>query len=315
MAGPASASSGSTNFVIGVIGDQNRLFDYHGKMRGIRISREERCLSDFQPEVRFSPDSRASGAYELRCGNHDDMATGYNDDLAPSNSLEKIAMSVQVVGISGSPIPDSNTDRAVKRILELTGLTSQFVKLSDLDLSPCRACLGCVKTNQCVVQDDGQALAELFHGASAFVLGGYTPYSSLDARTKAFMERMYCHRHRIGGNAHKFGVAVITTACPPGVQGMPPAAETATSQIGFWMMEEGMTNLGTMVIQGNAPCIRCGYGDDCSFSGIKMVFGPEATVASVGVKTFEQDAALLRAAEELAKKLREAVIGQSASQS
>ena len=32
-------------------------------------------------------------------------------------------MSVQIVGISGSPIPNSNTDRAVKRILELTGLT------------------------------------------------------------------------------------------------------------------------------------------------------------------------------------------------
>jgi multimeric flavodoxin WrbA len=238
--------------------------------------------------------------------------TAWPDEKSPSNSSEIIAMSVQVVGISGSPIPDSNTDRAVKRILELTGLTSQFVKLSDLDLSPCRACLGCVKTNQCVVQDDGPALAELFHGASAFVLGGYTPYSSLDARTKAFMERMYCHRHRIGGNARKFGVAVITTACPPGVQGMPPAAETATSQIGFWMMEEGMTNLGTMVIQGNAPCIRCGYGDDCTFSGIKMVFGPEATVASVGVKTFEKDAALLGAADELAKKLREAVIGQPA---
>jgi hypothetical protein len=56
------------------------------------------------------------------------------------------------------------------------------------------------------------------------------------------------------------------------------------------MMEEGMTNLGTMVIQGNAPCIRCGYGDDCSFSGIKMIFGPEATVASVGVKAFGQNA-------------------------
>ncbi len=95
---------------------------------------------------------------------------------------------------------------------------------------------------------------------------------------------------------------------------MPPAAETATSQIGFWMMEEGMTNLGTMVIQGNAPCIRCGYGDDCSMSGVKMLFGSEASVASVGVKTFEDDRALLSMAEELASKLREAVIGQSAAQ-
>ncbi|MCC6126002.1 MAG: flavodoxin family protein [Pirellulales bacterium] len=223
-------------------------------------------------------------------------------------------MSVQIVGISGSPVPNSNTDRAVRRILELTGLRSRFVKLSDLDLAPCRACLGCVNTNRCVVQDDGRALAELFHGVSAFVLGGYTPYSSLDARSKAFMERMYCHRHRIGGNAGKFGAAVIATACPPGVQGLPPATETAAAQIGFWMMEEGMTNLGTMVIQGNVPCIRCGRGDDCQMTGIKMLHGPEATVASVGVKTFEEDAALPEAAEELARKLREAVSGQSVSQ-
>ena len=223
-------------------------------------------------------------------------------------------MAVQVLGISGSPVPDSNTDRAVRRILEFTGLSTQFVKLSDLEVAPCRACLGCVQTNQCVVDDDGKALADLFHEASAFVLGAFTPYSSLDARTKAFMERMYCHRHRIGGNARKSGVAVITTACPPGVPGLPPAAQTAASQIAFWMMEEGMTNLGTLVIQGNVPCIRCGHGDDCPMSGIKMLYGPDASVASVGVKTFEEDSALLTAAKELAEKLREAVIGEPASQ-
>jgi hypothetical protein len=171
-----------------------------------------------------------------------------------------------------------------------------------------------VKTNQCVVQDDGRALADLFQEASAFVLGAFTPYSSLDARTKAFMERMYCHRHRIGGNAGKAGMAVITTACPPRVPGLPPAAETAASQIAFWMMEEGMTNLGTLVIQGNVPCIRCGHGDDCSMTGIKLLHGPDASVASVGVKTFEADSALLAAARELTVKLRGAVIGQSSSQ-
>ena len=217
-------------------------------------------------------------------------------------------MGIQVVGISGSPVPDSNTDRAVRRILEFTGLSTQFVKLSDLEVAPCRACLGCVKTNQCVVQDDGRALADLFQEAPAFVLGAFTPYSSLDARTKAFMERMYCHRHRIGGNAGKAGVAVITTACPPGLPGLPPAAETAASQIAFWMMEEGMTNLGTLVIQGNVPCIRCGHGDDCSMTGIKMLHGPDASVASVGVKIFEEDSALLAVAKELAVKLREAVL-------
>jgi hypothetical protein len=45
-----------------------------------------------------------------------------------------------------------------------------------------------------------------------------------------------------------------------------------------------------------------------------MLYGPEASVASVGVKTFEEDSALASAAKELAGKLREAVLGQSASQ-
>ena len=217
-------------------------------------------------------------------------------------------MSVQVLGISGSPIRDSNTDRAVKRILEETGLRTQFVKLSQLEFEPCRACLGCVNSNRCVVADDARELAEEFHDAPAFVLGAFTPYSSLDARTKAFMERMYCHRHRVGGNSGKVGVSVITTACRPGAPDLPAAAETAASQIAFWMREEGMENLGSMVVHGNVPCIRCGRGDACPMSGVKMLFGPEATVESVGVNTFEEDQSLLQTAKELGEKVRRAVL-------
>jgi multimeric flavodoxin WrbA len=217
-------------------------------------------------------------------------------------------MSVQVLGVSGSPILDSNTDRAVKRILEETGLRTQFVKLSELEFSPCRACLGCVNSNQCVVADDARELAEQFRDAPAFVLGGYTPYSSLDARSKAFMERMYCHRHRYGRNSGKVGVSVITTACAPGMANLPAAAETAAAQVAFWMMEEGMENLGSMIVHGNVPCIRCGRGDACPMSGIQMLFGPEATVESVGVNTFEENPSLLRQARELGEKIRRAVL-------
>jgi multimeric flavodoxin WrbA len=221
-------------------------------------------------------------------------------------------MEAQVLGISGSPIPNSNTDRAVKLILQHTGLRADFVKLSELEISPCRACLGCVESNECVVQDDGYDLAARFREAPAFVLGAFTPYSSLDARTKAFMERMYCFRHRTGGNAGKFAASVITTACPPGAEGAPPAAETAASQIRFWMMEEGITDLGSMVVMGNVPCIRCGHGDDCPVSGVKMLHGPDATVASIGVNTLENDPLALDAAKQLADKIRQAVQAEAA---
>lgn len=222
-------------------------------------------------------------------------------------------MAATIVGISGSPVPDSNTDRAVRLILDGTGVATEFIKLSDLSFEPCRACLGCVKTNECVVKDDAQILAHKFREARAFVLGGYTPYSSLDAWTKSFMERMYCLRHLTGLNRGKIGVSVITTACAPGGGGLPPAAETASSQIAFWMMEEGMVNLGSMIILGNVPCIRCGHGDACEMSGVRMLHGPDATVASVGVRQLERDEGFMSQARALGVNLREAVLASPES--
>ncbi len=212
-----------------------------------------------------------------------------------------------VLGISGSPIKNSNTDRTVQLVLEACGLPAKFVKLSDLELQPCRACLGCVKSNECVVKDDARELAHDFREAAGFVLGAYTPYSSLDARTKTFMERMYCLRHRAGLNRGKPGVAVITTACQPGAPNMPPAAEMAMNQIGFWAMEEGMKLLGSVTVIGNVPCIRCGFGDSCEMSGVKMLHGPDATVASLGVSSIEIQDAGQQLARELGSRLREAI--------
>mgnify|MGYP006284595521 CR=1 FL=1 len=216
-------------------------------------------------------------------------------------------MAIDVLGISGSPIRNSNTDRAVNAVLEATGLTTEFHKLSQLDIAPCKACLGCVKNNECVVKDDGWVLAEKFRDAKAFVIGAFTPYSSLDARTKLFMERMYCFRHQTGLNAGKIGAAVITAAVPPGAEGLPPASETAAAQLKFWMMEEGMTDLGAMILAGNVPCIRCGHGDDCPVSGVAMLFGPDATVESVGVNTFEQSDHAMSEAQALGRRIREAI--------
>ena len=220
-------------------------------------------------------------------------------------------MDVQVLGVSASPILDSNTDRAVKLVLSHTGLRTKFVKLSELEMIPCRGCLGCVETNQCTVQDDGQQLAADFSQAAAFVLGAFTPYSSLDARSKMFMERMYCFRHQAGRSAGKFGALVITTACPPYSTTLPPAADTAAAQVRYWMAEEGMIDVGSMVVLGNVPCIRCGHGDDCPVSGVRMIHGAEATVGSIGVHSFEGDPLAVDDAKLLGQKLRRAVLGSA----
>jgi multimeric flavodoxin WrbA len=217
-------------------------------------------------------------------------------------------MSVQVLGVSGSPVPNSNTDRAVQAVLEATGLPGEFIKLSRLRIEPCRACLGCVGNNQCVIKDDACRVADKFRWAKAVVVGGYTPYGSLDSRTKAFMERMFCLRHRIALNRGKFGAAVITSAMDCERGDLPPAGITAARQITCWMQEEGITNVGTLLLPGNAPCVRCGWGDNCKMSTIRAIAGPRATVESVGLNQFEESPSLLASARELGLKLRRAIL-------
>ncbi len=68
-------------------------------------------------------------------------------------------MSIKILGVSGSSVKNSNTDRMIKHILVSSGLKSEFVKLSSIDVRPCRACKKCVGDNICKVRDDFPALA------------------------------------------------------------------------------------------------------------------------------------------------------------
>jgi len=214
---------------------------------------------------------------------------------------------MKVLGVSGSPIPNSNTDRALKMALEATGCETEFIKLIDYNVAPCRACLGCVDTNRCVNEDDGVVLAEKAKEADALIIACYTPYSTVDSRTKAFIERLYPLRHLHGFMAGKPGGAIVTSAIPDKHEMLPPAGNIGIDTIRFYMMEEGMNFVGYVKVLGNVPCIKCGYGDECKMSAVKMIFGPNATVDSVGINRFEGQPVATNAAMELGKEIAQAL--------
>lgn len=216
-----------------------------------------------------------------------------------------------VIGISGSPIKNSNTDRAVKMVMGATMARKQwFYKLSDYKISHCNACLGCVESNRCVIDDDGVMLAEKAYKADVIIIGGYTPYSSLDSRTKSFLERLYPLRHRHGLMAGKPGAAVVTCAIPPGKEGMPPACENGLMAIQNYMMEEGMRYVGGVSVLGNVPCVRCKSGIQCQVSGLKMIHGPDATTEKVGINTLEDNPETVAALKKLGEDLLAAYNGK-----
>ena len=214
---------------------------------------------------------------------------------------------MKVLGVSGSPIKNGNTDRALMSVLDATGYETEFIKLTDYKIEPCRACLGCVETNQCVIKDDGIQLAEKVKQADALVIAGFTPYSTLNSRTKTFIERLYPLRHTHGFMAGKPGGAVITSCVVDDNELFPPACQMGVNAIQFYMMEEGMNFVGSVKISGNVPCVKCAQGDECKMSGITMLYGQEATRDSVRIKSFEEQPIAVEAAKELGSSIARAL--------
>lgn len=70
-------------------------------------------------------------------------------------------------------------------------------------------------------------------------------------------------------------------------------------------MEEGMEFQGAVKILGNIPCLTCGHGDQCDTAGLKMIFGPQATVDSVGLNRFEEQPQTVEKTRKLGAKIRD----------
>lgn len=164
---------------------------------------------------------------------------------------------MKVLGVSGSPIKDSNTDRALKIALAATGVKTEFIKLSEYNIQPCTACLECRNTNSCVQKDDGNLLMNKAYKADALIIAGFTPYSSIDSRTKIFLERLYPLHHRHALMSGKPGAAIVTCAPQQSQEGMAVACENGISAIQNYMMAESMSFIGGISILGNVPCLAC----------------------------------------------------------
>jgi multimeric flavodoxin WrbA len=207
-------------------------------------------------------------------------------------------MHSQIIGISGSPIINSNTDRLIQAVLDATGLKTEFVKLSNLNVRPCIACLGCKSDNICKVTDDFPELAEKVRRSGAVVVGGYCPYGAVDGFTKAFLERLFSLRHQNGLNRGKPAVAVTT-----GIGRGAPGVDAANDQIVHALSLEGMDVLGRLKAVDNPECMVCGYGDTCPMSALPRVFGDDLTITPDKFSNVEDQAELWAEAQKLGRQI------------
>jgi len=217
---------------------------------------------------------------------------------------------MRILGVSGSPVRNSNTDRAVKAVLNASGLESEFVKLSDLHVRPCMACKACVSDNICKVNDDFPELAKKVKEADALVIGAYVPYQQIDGFTKAFLERLWSMRHVRNLNKGKLVVLVVNGAALPednprakAINKVLIPRDEVIKGISREMQMEKMKVIGSVKIMGNLPCLTCSEGADCEMSGAREMFGPDAEISSKLCVAVEDQPEVWDKLNRLGKKL------------
>lgn len=206
-------------------------------------------------------------------------------------------MGAEVLGISGSPIINSNTDRLVQTILAETGCETEFVKLSDIIVRPCMGCKRCVPDNVCKVEDDFPALSEKIQSAKAIVLGAYTPYGQIDGFTKALLERFWSLRHVTNRLRGKLCATVLTCLVP---EMAGPTNQALAMEI---VNYEHMELLGQITIPGNLPCLSCGRGDDCEQSAVSLMYGEAARAEDYGYRRVEDMDEIINQAKDIGRRM------------
>jgi len=179
----------------------------------------------------------------------------------------------KIIGFSGSPVKNSNTDRLLKQVLENSGQEYEFIKLSHYNIKPCIACKGCVEDNTCVVKDDFLEIAEKVRNSDSIVIASYTPYGIIDGFTKALLERFFSLHHNGGHLSGKFLVSIVSSIDID-------AQKTAHRALVVESIIENMKHVEALDITGSLPCNTCGRGDICETSAVKALHGEEATAGS-----------------------------------
>lgn len=123
---------------------------------------------------------------------------------------------MKVIGISGSPRKDGNTDALIKKVfenLEKEGIETELIRIGGKAI---RGCLGCGKCAEmqnetCIIKNDPvNEIIGKMKEADGIILGSPTYFSDVTAEMKALIDRAGFVSYTNGGLfKHKAGAAVV----------------------------------------------------------------------------------------------------------
>ena len=121
---------------------------------------------------------------------------------------------LKVIGFSCSPRRGGNTDILVQQVLRTAneaGAEIEFLRVSDMTISPCDACWTCAETGRCHIEDDMQDIYLKLLQADGIVIGSPVHMGhSVSGQAQVFFDRTFTlwHQKRL---SNKVGGCVVVS--------------------------------------------------------------------------------------------------------
>ncbi|MFP4481969.1 MAG: flavodoxin family protein [Thermovirgaceae bacterium] len=192
-----------------------------------------------------------------------------------------------ILALHSSPVQKGNLESMVLRIAEASGISFEMIRLSDLDIKPCKGCLECTKTRRCIHDDDMSKLYDQLEKAEGFVIGGVNYNDRLNATGHLFLERLYPLYH----HEPVFRGKPVAIAAVGGEDPAPASQDLEDYLEKIWCFDiTGRVSFKS----GIYPCFSCGFGTKCQAGMPSLHWSPEKFAAFRRVSTglfhrFEDD--------------------------
>lgn len=102
---------------------------------------------------------------------------------------------VRILGVAGSPRQNGNTSLLLDEALKgarAAGATVNKVVLCNRDINPCLGCGWCRRSGACQQEDGMEKIYGLTLSSHGMILAAPVYFNSLNAQTKAFIDRHQC---------------------------------------------------------------------------------------------------------------------------
>lgn len=99
---------------------------------------------------------------------------------------------MKILAIASSPRRNSNSETLLDRALagqKGKNTTIKKIILADLDINPCDGCLACIKTGECVIKDDMQAVYEDLAASNIILVASPIYFMGLPCQLKCVVDR------------------------------------------------------------------------------------------------------------------------------